>query len=67
MDDDGAGLRAWDEGAWSVTSTAATALAFAPLSGTAALMLVPYLAWVCVAFALNLSVWRLNRHGGVFA
>lgn len=48
-------------------AVAATALAFAPLSGTAALMLVPYLAWVCVAFALNLSVWRLNRHRGVFA
>jgi translocator protein len=48
-------------------AVAATALAIAPLSGTAALMLVPYLAWVCVAFALNLSVWWLNRHGGVFA
>jgi tryptophan-rich sensory protein len=27
----------------------------------AALLLVPYLAWVTFAAALNLSVWRLNR------
>lgn len=27
----------------------------------AGLMLVPYLAWVSVAGALNIAVWRLNR------
>jgi len=46
---------------------AANILAFWPHSPTAALLLVPYLAWVCVAWALNLSVWRLNRDRGVFA
>lgn len=46
---------------------AATALAFSGYSATAALLLVPYLAWVGVAFMLNLSVWRLNRDRGVFA
>lgn len=40
---------------------------FAPVSATAAWLLVPYLAWVSVAVALNLSVWRRNRHRGVFA
>ncbi|RIY01447.1 tryptophan-rich sensory protein [Aureimonas flava] len=48
-------------------AVALTALAFAPHSATAALLLVPYLAWVCVAALLNLSVWRLNRERGVFA
>lgn len=42
-------------------------LAFWPYSRTAALLLVPYLAWVCVAAALNLKVWQLNRHRGTFA
>ncbi|MTI44872.1 TspO/MBR related protein [Roseibium hamelinense] len=31
-----------------------------PVSTTAALLFLPYLAWVSVAAALNLSVWRLN-------
>ncbi|WP_062114181.1 TspO/MBR family protein [Aureimonas sp. AU40] len=46
---------------------AANILAFWPHSHAAALLLVPYLAWVCIAGALNLSVWRLNRDRGVFA
>ena len=45
----------------------ANILAFWPLSRAAALLLVPYLAWVCVAACLNLAVWRLNRDRGVFA
>ncbi|WP_416355797.1 TspO/MBR family protein [Aureimonas phyllosphaerae] len=48
-------------------AVAATAFAFAPYSRTAAWLLLPYLAWVCVAFGLNFSVWRLNRDRGVFA
>ena len=39
----------------------ATILAFWPLHRLAALMLVPYLAWVSVASALTLSLWRANR------
>jgi translocator protein len=46
---------------------AANIAAFAPISATAAWLLVPYLVWVSVAVALNLSVWRLNRDRGVFA
>lgn len=42
-------------------------VAFAPIDALAAWLLVPYLAWVTVALALNLSVWRLNRGRGVFA
>ena len=41
-------------------SIAATIAAFAPISAAAAWLLAPYLAWVTVAAALNLSVWRLN-------
>ena len=39
----------------------ATILAFWPLHRLAALMLVPYLAWVSVASVLTLSLWRANR------
>ena len=39
---------------------AATLLAFWRLHRLAALMLVPYLAWVTFASALTLSIWRLN-------
>lgn len=41
-------------------SIAATIAAFAPISTTAALLLAPYLVWVTVAFALNLSIFRRN-------
>lgn len=38
----------------------ATALAFRRHSPIAALLLVPYLAWVCFATVLNFAIWRLN-------
>lgn len=39
---------------------AATIAAFRPVSRTALLLLVPYLAWVSFAAVLNLTLWRLN-------
>ncbi|MET0259122.1 MAG: TspO/MBR family protein [Methylobacterium sp.] len=48
-------------------TVAATILAFWPIDRTAGLLLVPYLAWLGIAAALNLSVWRRNRDRGVFA
>jgi tryptophan-rich sensory protein len=33
---------------------------FAPISTTAAWLMVPYLAWVTIAGCLNWTVWRLN-------
>ena len=42
-------------------SIAANIAVFAPISATAAWLLVPYLAWVTFAGALNLSIWSLNR------
>jgi tryptophan-rich sensory protein len=39
---------------------AATLLAFLRISSVAALLLVPYLAWVSYAAALTFSIWRLN-------
>lgn len=39
----------------------ATIVAFWPLHRLAALLLVPYIAWVSVAAALTLSLWRSNR------
>jgi benzodiazapine receptor len=39
---------------------AATALAFRRHSATATLLLLPYLAWVSFATALNFAIWRLN-------
>jgi tryptophan-rich sensory protein len=39
---------------------AATMFMFWRLSRIAALLLVPYLAWVSFAGALNLALWRLN-------
>jgi benzodiazapine receptor len=39
---------------------AATIAAFWPLHRLAALLLLPYLAWVSFAAALNLALWRLN-------
>lgn len=38
-----------------------TILAFARVSITAALMLVPYMLWVSFATVLNFSIWLLNR------
>ena len=42
-------------------AVAATLVVFVRLDLLAGLLLLPYLAWVTVAGALNLSVWRLNR------
>lgn len=39
----------------------ATARAFQPVSRAAALLLVPYAAWVGFAAFLNFTLWRLNR------
>lgn len=39
----------------------ATIIAFAPVSQTAALLLLPYLAWVTFAGVLNWKMWQLNR------
>ena len=41
-------------------SILAMIIGLAPISTLAALLLVPYLAWVSVAAALNLSIVRLN-------
>lgn len=38
----------------------ATIIGFGRLSNLAALLLVPYLAWVSFATALNWSIWRMN-------
>ena len=41
-------------------SIAATIILFYPIYAIAALLLVPYLAWVSFAAALNFAIWRLN-------
>ena len=41
-------------------AVAATMLALFQIDRVAGLLFVPYLGWVTVAGALNLSVWRLN-------
>lgn len=41
-------------------SIIATIALFHPLNAGAAWLLVPYLAWVTFAAALNLAIWRLN-------
>ena len=41
-------------------SIVATIVAFYPISHFASLLLLPYLAWVSFASALNLAIWRLN-------
>ena len=41
-------------------SIAAMILAFAPVSATAAWVLVPYLVWVSFAGFLNWTLWRMN-------
>jgi benzodiazapine receptor len=39
----------------------ATIVAFYPVSAPAALLLLPYLAWVTFAAALNYAIWRVNQ------
>lgn len=58
---------AWRLGAWSFAAillllvlVAVTLVAFLRLRGPAAALLVPYLAWVAFASALNFAVWRSN-------
>jgi tryptophan-rich sensory protein len=41
-------------------SVLATIVAFAPVHTVAALLLLPYLAWVAFAATLNYTVWRMN-------
>ena len=41
-------------------SIVATIVLFMPISVAAALLLLPYLAWVTFATALNFAIWRLN-------
>jgi len=45
-------------------SIIATIALFQPISVTAAVLLLPYVAWVTFAAALNFAVWRLNRPAG---
>ena len=42
-------------------SIVATIALFFSIHAAAALLLLPYLAWVTFAAALNFAVWRLNR------
>jgi translocator protein len=42
-------------------SIVATIATFQPLSAVAAWLLLPYLAWVTFAAALNFTIWRMNR------
>jgi len=37
-----------------------TAITFWPVSRTASCLIVPYLAWVTYASALNAALWRMN-------
>ena len=40
---------------------AATIVTFAGVSQLSSLLLIPYLAWVTYAAALNLAIWRMNE------
>ena len=58
---------AWRRGALAfadvvllVALIVATLVAFAHVHPVAALLLVPYLAWVCYAAALTWAIWRAN-------
>jgi tryptophan-rich sensory protein len=44
-------------------AVAATVALFYPIHAGAALLLVPYLAWVTFAAALNFAIWRINPRG----
>jgi tryptophan-rich sensory protein len=48
-------------------SVLAPMLVLRPISGTASLLLLPYLAWVTFAGYLNLTIVRLNRPFGLGA
>lgn len=57
----------WHRGGWAFADIVlllalivATVVAFARIRRAAAGLLVPYLAWVCFATALNWSVWQRN-------
>ena len=41
-------------------AVAATVRSFWRVSRSAGVLLLPYLAWVCFAAALNFTIWRLN-------
>jgi translocator protein len=45
-------------------SILASVVLLAPISGTASLLLAPYLVWVTFAAILNLTIVRLNRPFG---
>lgn len=58
---------AWRNGAWAFAGVvvllalvAATIAAFWRIHRLAAALLLPYLAWVCLATALTWSVWQAN-------
>ncbi len=58
---------AWRRGAWALANIVllvvlivATIVAFARVHRLAALLLVPYLAWVLFATALTYAIWRAN-------
>ena len=46
------------------TAIVANIVVFYPIDPLAAWLLLPYLAWVTFAAALNLAVWRLNSGHG---
>ncbi len=57
----------WHRGAWALADiallgacVAATFVAFLRLRPLAGLLLLPYLAWISFAAALNYTLWRLN-------
>ncbi len=61
---------AWRQGAWAFAEVlllwamiVATIVVFGRVHRLAAALLVPYLAWVSFAAALNFSLWRLNPSG----
>ena len=60
---------AWRLGMWSFMEIvvlwiliAATIAAFWQIRPLAGILLVPYLAWVTLAAAVNFALWRLNSH-----